>query len=347
MKPTVPGRLVAHRLAGPRFETPGEVVRHLGCVQSQLHDMGLWAIARRTDNVTLADLQTAFDAGDFSRTHVLRPTWHFVDPADLRWMLHLTAPRIRRLLLANASGPDPGAAFDRSAQVIVQVLADGKPHVRVDLGEALAAAGLPGSGQPMADLVMNAEIAALIVNGPMQGRQHTYRLLPHEPVADTRDELLARMARRYAAGHGPVRDKDLAWWSGLTLTDSRKAIALGELRPLDVDGTRYWTLHDPVEAQPPPASLVSNFDEYISYARDPVDYEHLGISPDSAQRRSGLLLVDGRLAGTWSRTMTATRVEIAVTPGRTLSPGARRAIEQESETYGAFVGRELRLVLNS
>ena len=74
MKPTVPGRLHAQGLASPRFETAIDVVRHLGCVQSQLHDMALWAVARRTTGLTLADAQEAFGRGDFLRTHILRPT---------------------------------------------------------------------------------------------------------------------------------------------------------------------------------------------------------------------------------------------------------------------------------
>lgn len=345
MLPTVPGRLAAQGLAAARFSTAAQVVRHLGCVQSQLPDMALWAVARRTTGLTLADLQASFDAGEFLRTHILRPTWHFVDPDDIGWMLHLTAPRIRRLIVPHVVGPHPERALERSAEVIVEALADGVPRTRSELGQALADAGRPGTGQPMADLVMHAEISALIVNGPLRAKQHTYRLLAHRPVTETRDELLARVARRYARGHGPVRDKDLAWWSGLTLTDSRRAISLGELRPLDVAGVPYWTLDDPVEVEIPAATLLSNFDEYISYAREPGDYEQLGMSVDTAMRRAGLLLIDGRLAGTWARTVSATAVDITVSPGRPLSARARRAVEQEAQAYAAFVGRDPALVV--
>lgn len=345
MLPTVPGRLAAQRLVAPLFDTAAQVVRHLGCVQSQLPDMAWWAVGRRTTGLTLADLQASFDAGELLRTHILRPTWHLVDPDDIAWMLHLTAPRIRRLIVPHVGGPHPERVLDRAAEVIMEALADGGPRTRGELGQAMADAGLPVSGQPMADLVMHAEISALIVNGPMRAKQHTYRLLAARPVTEPRDELLARIARRYARGHGPVRDKDLAWWTGLTLTDSRRAIALGELRPLDVDGRAYWMLDDPVEVEIPAATLLPNFDEYISYAREAADYAQLGTSVDTAMRRAGLLLVEGRLAGTWTRTVSATVVDITVSPGRPLTARARQAVEQEAQAYAAFVGRDPALVV--
>lgn len=345
MKPTVPGRLHAQGLTSPRFDTAADVVRHLGCVQSQLHDMALWAVARRSRGLTLADLQASFDRGDFLRTHVLRPTWHFVDIDDIHWMLALTAPRIRRLIAANARGHTSADVLERSADVIALALADGVPRTRAEIAVALADAGLPSSGQPLGDLVMNAEISALIVNGPLRGKQHTYRTLPPRSVTESRDELLARIARRYVMGHGPIRDKDLAWWTGLTLSDARRAIAWGELRPLDVAGVPHWTVDEPVDAEVPAAMLLSNFDEYISYARDPEDYASFGGQIDLMMRRSGLLLVAGRLAGAWGRRITASSVEITVESSSPVNASARRALTDDAEAFGLFVDRQPVLII--
>ena len=41
--------------------------------------------------MTYAEVQAEFDAGDFLRTHILRPTWHFVAAEDMRWILAVTA----------------------------------------------------------------------------------------------------------------------------------------------------------------------------------------------------------------------------------------------------------------
>lgn len=347
MKPHVVGRLHAQGLDSPRFDTAVDVVRHLGCVQSQLHDMGLWAVARRTHALTKQNLDEAFARGDFLRTHVLRPTWHFVDPSDIHWLLAVTAPRISKILMSglNTIGLSH-AHLDRGTEVIVAALGDGMPRTRAELGEALVGAGLAGTGQPLAHTVMHAEIEALIVNGPMRGKQHTYVLLDSvvpAPLAQPRDQLLALIARRYANGHGPIRDKDLAWWTSLTLTESRRAIELGELRPMELDDETYWSVDEAVEAAPPVATLLSNFDEYISYARDDEDYTLFTGAPEAMMRSSGLLMIGGKLAGTWTRTIKSKTVEINAMPSTGVTPPIRRALEAEAAAFGHFVERDPRL----
>ena len=332
----------AQGLDDPRFGSALEVVRHLGCVQSQLHDMALWAVARRmTGDVTLADLQSSFDDGEFVRTHVLRPTWHFVDPADVHWLQALTGPRVERLM--NTTNRTIDLTVDtvrRGVGVVAEALADGQVLTRAELGSRLADAGVPTTGQALAHVVMQAEIESLVVNGPMRGRQHTYRLLPAGDDIPPRDTMLSEVARRYARGHGPFRDKDLAWWTSLTLTDSRRAIDLAGLRPLDVGGESYWTLDEPVESDVPPVMLLSNFDELISYARDPEDFTDLRGSAADVMRGAGLLMVRGRLAGTWSRTSSARRVDIVIDATPTLTGSLHRAIDLEAAAFGRFLSRE-------
>lgn len=348
MKPTVPGRLHAHGLTTPRFDTAVDVVRHLGCVQSQLHDMALWAVARRTNGLTLADAQAAFDRGHFLRTHILRPTWHFIDPVDLPWLMALTAPRIRQLMASSWStlglAPD---LIDKGSDVIVAAVSDGLPHTRAEIAAALEDAGLQSTGTFLVHQLMNAEISLLVANGPMRGKQHTYVALPPTTMDTPQDELLAEAARRYARGHGPFRDKDLAWWTSLTLTDSRRAIQLAELRPLDLDGQAYWTLDEPVDADVPRVMLLSNFDEYISYARDPEDYTGFDGTVDDVMRGSGLLMIDGRLSGRWTRAITAKTVKIAVDRAPRLTAPIRRALADEAAAFGRFVDREPELVIAS
>lgn len=344
MKPTIPGRLHALGLVTPRFDTAIEVVRHLGFVQSQLPDMALWSVARRTPDLTLSDLQAAFDRGDFLRTHTMRGTWHFVDPTDVHWMLSLTAPRVTRQMASiNASIGLTPERLDTGAALVAEVLADGGPRPRSELAEALGAAGLDLRGQALGHVLMHAEIHALIANGPMQGKQHTYALLPPATIDQSRDELLAQAARRYARGHGPVRDKDLAWWTGLTLTDSRRAITGAELRPLDVDGQTYWQLDEPVEAEVPHAMLLPNFDEYISYVREPEDYDRFAGKPEYILRGGGLLMLDGRLSGAWTRTISAKTVTIVIEHAPRLSKATKRAIEAEAAAFGRFVDRDPRV----
>jgi hypothetical protein len=180
----------------------------------------------------------------------------------------------------------------------------------------------------------------------MRGKQHTYVPLDsvvEPPPVQPRDELLALIARRYARGHGPFRDKDLTWWTSLTLTDSRRAIELGELRPLDLHGQTYWAHDEPVDAGVPGAMLLSNFDEYISYARDPDDYARFDGTVSDLMRGSGLLALDGQLAGSWTRTVKADVVDIEVHSTPRVTAGVRAALELEAQAFGQFLGREPRL----
>jgi hypothetical protein len=308
--------------------------------------MALWAVARRTSGLTLADAQAAFDRGDFLRTHILRPTWHFVDPADLHWLMSLTAPRIRQLMRSSWTAMGLSMELiERGSEVIVAALADGAPHTRAELADALEGAGLQATGTFLVHQLMNAEISLLAANGPMRGKQHTYVALAPRVVGQTYDELLADAARRYALGHGPFRDKDLAWWTSLTLTDSRRAIELAELRPLDLDGAAYWTLDEPLEADVPRVMLLSNFDEYISYARDPDDYDGFDGTVDDVMRGSGLVMIDGRLGGRWTRAITAKAVRITIDRAPRLTGPIRRALDAEAAAFGHFVGREPELVI--
>lgn len=74
-------------------------------------------------------------AGRILRTHVLRPTWHFVSPKDIRFLLAPTAPRVNA---ANAS-------YYRALQ--------GHNHrTRAELAAALARAGIPAAGLRLAYL---------------------------------------------------------------------------------------------------------------------------------------------------------------------------------------------------
>src|SRR5215213_3243511 len=137
-------RLHNQFLAQTTFTEPGQVVKALGAVQSQDYAGAKWALAQRLKDTTPnAALDTAFNEGKILRTHIMRPTWHFVTPEDIRWMLELTAPRVhalnaymyRKLELDEAT-------LIKSCEVLIKALEGGKRLTRVELGKALAQAGI-------------------------------------------------------------------------------------------------------------------------------------------------------------------------------------------------------------
>ncbi len=342
MKPHVVGRWHAQGLDAPRFATGADVVRHLGAVQSQLHDMALWAIGRRCGR-TLHELQTEFDHLAFRRTHVLRPTWHDVDLPDLFALQALTGPRVLRLMAPQRRElAIDDAVLDRARAIAVECLADG-PLTREELGAAWAQGGIEGPGRRQAHL----EIGCVVASGPMRGRQHTYALLGDPPPQRDRDELLAGLAATYARGHGPFRARDLAWWSSLTLTDSRRAIELAGLASATIDGEPYALPHETLHDVPAPAAaLLSNFDEYISYARDEIDYSRIAGTVHDVMRSTGLLFLDGALGGLWRRTLQTSSVRVEVIPDTALTSRAHRAVERDAERFAKFLGRTLDLTVS-
>src|SRR5690349_12538468 len=90
-------RLHNQHLLGAPFARPEQVVQWFGAVQAQEYPGATWGIAQRLDNPTQVTLDQAYADGAILRTHAMRPTWHFVAPADIRWLLKLTSPRVHAL----------------------------------------------------------------------------------------------------------------------------------------------------------------------------------------------------------------------------------------------------------
>lgn len=344
----ISARAPYQRLVGPALSTPEEVVSHFGCMQSQDFAMAKWAIARRSTGLTNVMLDEAFSDGLFLRTHILRPTWHFVLPEDLRWVMAVTAPRVHRLMATHNKTIDLGESeLDKSADVIVAALDGGKALTRSQLAEHLAAAGINASGTRLAHLLIHSQLEALICNGPLAGRQHTYVLVPHSVTAAPSlapDEALERLARTYVRGHGPSQPADLSWWSSLTLTQSRHAFELAAFEPRTLDGQEFWCDDSPPgEPSVPPAALMPPFDECISYVGKPIDLDRFPDKLPDLARGGGLLFVNGLIGGSWSRKLTSKCVEVSVQVRGNLPRDLAKAIESEADRYAIFLDTELDL----
>src|SRR5256885_13291527 len=92
----VAARMRAQRLSGVPMAGAVEAVRHFGAVQAQDYPAAKWAIGLRLRRAIEERIDAAYDDGAILRTHVLRPTWHFVAPEDIRWMLALSGPKIQQ-----------------------------------------------------------------------------------------------------------------------------------------------------------------------------------------------------------------------------------------------------------
>ena len=344
-------------LDGPPLERTVDVVRWLVASQAQDFAGAKWALGLRTAGASDAEVEREFDSGRFLRTHVMRPTWHFVCPEDIRWLLALTAPRVNavnahryRTLELDAS------AFRKANDTLVKALGGGRQLTRDELRGSLSRAGIGAvDGQRLAYVLMRAELDAIVCSGARRGRQFTYALLEERaPRARTlsREEALAGLAGRYFMSRGPASVHDFAKWSGLAAADARAgldAVAPG-LEHRQVEGRTLWSGDSAprVRRGPAAARLISVYDEYISSYRD----RSAICDPDHGRRLMGmgnalgyLVLLDGRVAGTWKRAIATRTVEVQVTPFRRLTATERRAIATAAGRFAAFLGRQLVLAL--
>jgi hypothetical protein len=294
-------------------------------------------------------VDAACDRGDILRTHVMRPTWHFVVPEDIRWMLALTAPAVKaRMAYYDRQLGLDGPTYARTNAVLARALEGGHHLTRDELGKALAGAGIACSGQRLGHVMMRAELDAVVCSGARRGKQFTYALLDERarPVAPlARDEALAALVRRYFISHGPAQLNDFAWWSGLTVADAKAGVAMlaDDLVHADVDGKRYWLA--PSKAPPKLASpvvhLLPNYDELlIAYkdhgpSVDPVLTR--GVGPRDAVFANHLVVIDGVVVGGWRRVPGKRGMAVVPTLLRALSAPEKAALARACEAYGRFL----------
>jgi len=299
----------------PDGRAPADIVRWFGAMQSQDFGPAKWSLGERLPGVTDVEVQRSFDAGEFLRTHVLRPTWHFVAPEDIRWLLRLTGPRVHA---TNAypyrqAGLDAGS-FARAHTLLAGVLDGGAHRTRRELAELFGNAGLPNTGFGLGYLLMQAELDGLICSGPMHGKLHTYALLetrvPPAPDRDP-DEALEELVTRYFTSHGPATAKDLRWWSSLTLADIARGVRLAgdRLRHDTHDGISYWSgWQQDAALASPTVHLVQGYDEYVvAFAESKYVLDVSGRArtlPPGTIVPNGVLLLDGQVAGHWRRVIT-------------------------------------------
>lgn len=347
-------RLYTQHLAGPPLERPEDVIRLLGAVQSQDYLGAKWSVGQRIRNGTDAAVDRAFSGGRILRTHVLRPTWHFVTPDDIRWILHLTGPRVQALNAYRYRQLElDGRVLVRGHTLFARALEGGKQLTRAELAEALRRGGIVASGPRLAHLVMHAELDGVVCSGALRGKQHTYALLDERaPRARVlaRDEALAELAYRFFSGHGPATMAHYVWWSGLKVADAKAGLAMirNRLTTRAANGRTYWLdarSRSPATKARDIAYLIPEYDEAI------LGYKDLAIPdlPRAKDMRAWTdvfyrpVIIGGRRAGTWRRTVGGNQVVLETNLFTTLNPAQRRALEAAAERYGEFLGKPVTL----
>lgn len=332
-------RLANQRLTGPLAESPVQVVRELLAVQAQDAPMARAMIAVRSGTDEAAVLRLVAE-GRLIRTHVLRPTWHYVLAEDLRWLLAATATKVESGLASRHRQLSLDAERIEAGLAVISHHLSGRNFTnRTSIGSALLGSGVIAGdalfGQRIGHLLMIAELRALICSAPVALPEHHYALVDDVlPAPDpTPAPSLTELAYRFCVGHGPVALSDLRRWAGITVAQARTALAGSALETVEVDGEELWRSPTPL---PPtrsrPALLLSTFDEaFLSYRAVgwPRSPGHpLGEAPYTfAQSSGGVVLWQLADVGSWRRVRSSNSARIELTLDAGLSPAAVAQIE--------------------
>lgn len=342
-------RLHNQRLSTTTFTTPNEVVQWLGAVQAQDYAGAKWAIAQRMLDATDSMLDQAFANGSILRTHLLRPTWHFVTPQNIRWMLKLTAPRIHAVnaYMVRKSELDK-ATFNKSNETIEKALRDDKQLTRSELASALDKVGISADGVRLSYLMIYAELEGIICSGARHGKQFTYALLdervPKVKALD-HDEALAKLTSCYFLTRGPATLQDFTMWSGLTMTDAKHGIEMVKSQFVSetLNGQTYWFSDTqlPKKTIAPTACLLPNYDEYFIGFKDRSAIgevaKQVNIKENDPALIAHVIILNGQIVGSWKQTLKKNEVVVEATLITKLTKAEKKAVSNAAEGFGKFL----------
>lgn len=344
-------RLVNQQVAQPMFAHPSEVVAWLGAVQAQDYLGALWAVGLRTPGATEQTIEQALAEKTIVRTWPMRGTIHFVAAADVRWMLELLAPRVVQRTRSRRAGLGlDEQVIAASAKVLTSALQGGKQLARNAIYELLEQANIATDSSRGLHILGRLAHDQLLCYGARAGKQPTFTLLDEWiPTAKSlpHDEALATLAQRYFTGHGPATIQDFMWWSGLTTKEAKAGLAAveGQLEHTIIGVQEYYFAANLPEAgaEARDAFLLPPFDEFLvayrdrSAALDP-QYNNL-IVPGGNGIFNPIIVIGGRVVGTWKRVFKQDSVVITFSPFNAFSKTQASAIRSAGERYGEFVGK--------
>ncbi len=341
-------RLQNQQINTSEVASPTALVAWMGAMQAQDYEMSKWAMGVRLPNHTEGSIEAALNNGEVLRTHLLRPTWHLVAPQNIRWMLELSRPQIEKIV--DGYNKRLGLDFsirDKSNTIIEKALDEQPNLTRNELMKELENHGIIASDIRAAHLMFHAELTGLVCSGIRKGKHLTYALLDKQvPLTQPllREEAITKLAKLYFQSHSPATLKDFAWWSGLSITESRKAIEniKEDLETFQIEKTVYYVFPSKtIETNKKDILLLPAFDEYmVSYtdrtAALPVAYTKQAITSNGIF--SPIIVHHGKVIGLWKRKAKPKHVEIELLPFESISKDLTLEIQACFMVYQNYLG---------
>lgn len=325
------------------------MVAWMGAMQAQDFSMAEWAIGARLLDTVVGDVENAINNALIIRTHLMRPTWHFVAVGDIYWLLKLTAPRIRSALKSRQKFLEiSGPLILKINRLLEKELGKKGAQSREELVAIFKNAGIRTDENRFAHLMLNAELDGIICSGAIKNGKQTYDLLQRR-VPDirtlTQEESLAELAKRYFTSHGPATEKDFTWWSGLSTSDVRQAMEFvhGCFHSETSGAKRYWF------KESSPVSFTIKNSVFLLPAYDEFLIGYSDRSPslsltDNVRTVSSngifrpVIVVNGQVAGLWRRMKEKNKVVIELLFFQSKNKSIHRLAEKAASRYREFLG---------
>ncbi len=305
-------RLMSQQIATTKFKTAKQIVGWMGAMQAQDYGMARWAIGIRMPKTTDQMILEAIDEGEIFRTHVLRPTWHFVSADDIKWMLKLSAPRLKSAQKSREKQLELSEKiFSKCNAIFEKALQGGNSLTRAELIKELLKSKIKTTDNRSSHILFNAEIEGILCSGVSKNKQPTYALLEErvpQKINFNKDEALYNLARKYFESHCPATLQDFTWWSGLTASEAKLALQMIKVDFFseEIDSKKYW-FHNSFtmpKVVGDSAYLLPAFDEFLISYKDrsaAIDVEH----QKKAFSNNGIfwptIVIDGRARGIWKK----------------------------------------------
>lgn len=343
-------RLHNQQIAQSTHQTINGLVSWMGALQAQDAYMMKWAIGVRFPGMTERQVTAALDSGELIRTHILRPTWHIVAAEHIHWLLGVSAPHVKTSIRSRLKELEITADVLTKCYTILEKALSGHTHLtRPELMLELQQAGIPTDNNRSSHLMIHAELDGIVCNGAAKGNQQTYALLQERvPISQPlqREDALAKLARLYFTSHGPATLSDFVWWSGLPITDARRALMSiqADFVSETIDSQTYW--FDPScpipQAVDESLYVLPAFDEYTVSYKD----RRAVLSADTQQRAisangifSPIIVYNGSVIGLWKRTLKKDRVILEPSFFARPTPSVVHLFEKACVDFGRFLER--------
>lgn len=324
-------------------------VEHLVGLQHQAPNAPYFALRARLAHFDAQALTSLMQQRKLVRCAMMRSTLHLVSARDVLALRPTLQAVQKRGLLASRGRDLKELDLDAVAEAGNQLLC-AKPLNSNQLGKALAERW---PARDATSLAMAVRALHALVHVPPAGSWNSFQnavLLPApawlgNPM--TTDDAPDKMVLRYLAAFGPATGPDITTWSGLTGVAETLALLGPRLRRYRDEQGRV--LHDlkratlPDPDTPAPVRLLGEFDNLVLSHADRSrlmdDARRPHIVTFNGQVRS-LVLIDGRVQGTWKIARPKAGAELAIEPFRKLSTAEREAVTAEANAVLDFAAAD-------